>query len=154
MGDGHFAERKLEIGLLAGFVAEAVCGTDGEHQRLRIAALMVADELSEFFGGELLAARIKEHKAAARRSPAEFQERSFIFKAEPFGLCVLAQALEVFVSEGLDRGAFRLSDPCNRKLHAEKILTAKDAKNAKSNHLTAEIAEAAEKTKSMATRKR
>jgi hypothetical protein len=49
MGDSHPSKGQDEIGMISGVLGETVSSADCEHEWLRIAVLMSANELRQFF---------------------------------------------------------------------------------------------------------
>jgi len=60
-GQSHPTEGKRKSGLAPRFCAEAVAAADAEQERDGV-HLLAIEKLGQFFGGKLLAARIKENQ--------------------------------------------------------------------------------------------
>ena len=76
-----------------------------------IRILMVAEELGQFLRGKLFPPRIEKNQPAPRAlsiSPAQFQERSFIFEGDAFCFGVLPQAFQIFFVSDWMAGFFVL----------------------------------------------
>jgi len=114
MGERHFAEREGGVRGFAGGIGEPVSGTDGEDEDLRVAILVVLEELGEFLGGELAPTRVEENDGVGGPGGglfAEFEEGRFVGKGETFDVGVTGDSLEVFSGQGLDGAVFRFADP-------------------------------------------
>jgi len=120
VGQRHLAEGDGGGGGFAGLVGETVGRTDGQHERLRVAVLMVLEKLCEIFGGKRLASRVEEDEGVGGMGPhffAQLQESGFIGEHERLDWSVAGDALEIFVGEGLDGGIFGFADPGDFEFH-------------------------------------
>ncbi len=120
VGDGHLPQRKDASGRFAGLAGKTIRRTDSQNKRVRIAILMILEELGKFFGGERLAAGIKENQSVSRPSAALFtqsEEGGFFGKGHGLDVRITRDPLEVLRSERLNGWISGLADPGDFQFH-------------------------------------